>query len=179
MTAAPGAADRTAPASSGRRQAVDFARAGLAPLGCGLALLVVLATWVIGGGGGAVRRIQIQVTQAAVPMVSFTGNGTAGGSSHVYLTLRNLTGTGDALVSASSPAARRVDLIRGPGGQPVGPAGLALPPGATVSLSPFGPDLVLVSPASLQAGEDVLLRLRFRHAGLVTVEAVVTPPGTP
>ncbi len=179
MTAPPRAPERAGAVGSSRRQALDFARAGLAPAGCGLALLVLLATWVIGGGGGAVSRIQVQVTQADVPMTSFTGSGAAGGRSHVYLTLKNLTGTADALVSASSPAAARVELVRGPGGQPVGPAGLTVPPGGTVSLGPFGPDLVLIGPASLQAGNDVLLRLRFRHAGLVAVEALVTPPDTP
>jgi copper(I)-binding protein len=179
MTAPSGTADRAAPAGSGRRQALDFARAGLAPAGCGLVLLVLLATFVIGGGGGSVSRIQVEVTGAAVPMISFTGNGAASGNSRVYLTVKNLTGTADALVSASSPAAAKVELVRGPGGQPAGPAGLAVPAGGTVSLSPFGPDLVLVGAASLEAGNDVLLRLRFRHAGLVTVEAVVTPPGMP
>ncbi len=179
MTAPPQATDRAVSASSGRRgQALELARAGLVPLVCGLVLLVLLATWVIGGGGGAVSPTQIAVSQAVVPMVAATGNGAAGRTAHVYLKLRNLTRSPDALVSASSPAAAGVELVGGPGGLPVGPAGLSVPAGATVSLGPSGPDLVLIAPRRLQPGNDILLRLRFRHAGLVTVEAVVTALGS-
>ncbi len=50
---------------------------------------------------------------------------------------------------------------------------------STISLSPFGPDLVLISPRRLVTGQQVLLRLRFRHAGTILVDASVTAPGAP
>lgn len=172
----------SAAASRGAAHGVarDLARAGAAPLICSLVLVVGLAVWVIIGGGGSLTRIRISVTQAAVPMLSFTDHATAGRTAPVYLTLRNLSGNGDVLVSASSPDAARVELTSGRGGvSGRSVAGLPIPAGATVSLSPFGPDLVLVGPGPLVAGQQVQLVLRFRHAGVVTVEATVTPPGTP
>ena len=49
----------------------------------------------------------------------------------------------------------------------------------TVTLSPFGDDVVFLHPAPLQVGQLVPLTLTFRQAGRVTVEATVTPPGAP
>ncbi len=151
-----------------------------APLACGLVLLAGLAGWVATGGAGTISRVRIQVTRATVPMVSYTARGAAGRSATAYLTIRNLAGHGDVLLSASSPDAARVIVARraGPGAVPAH-GGLAVPALGTISLSPFGPDLVLIGPRPLMAGQQVLLRLRFRDAGLVTVEAMVTPPGTP
>ena len=171
-----GAANRGAAPGMAR----ELVRAGAAPLICSLVLVVGLAVWVIIGGGGSLTRIRILITQAAVPMLSFTDHATAGRTAPVYLTLRNLSGNGDVLVSASSPDAARVELTSGRGGvSGRSVAGLPIPAGATVSLSPFGADLVLIGPGPLVAGQQVQLVLRFRHAGVVTVEATVTPPGTP
>jgi len=161
-----------------RARALGLARAGAAPVACGLVLVVLLATWVLAGGGGAVSRVRIAVTQAAVPMPSFTARGAAGRNVPVYLTIRNYSGNAAVLLSASSPAAARVELAGGPGAAtPLGR--LVIPAHGTVSLSPFGQDLVLIHPRSLQAGTDVLLRLRFAVIGTISVTAGVTPPGTP
>lgn len=170
-----------APASGpgARGLAAGLARAAAAPLACGLVLIALLAAWVISGGGGTISRVRIQVTRATVPMISFTAAGAAGRNAPAFLTIRNPTGTDDILVAASSPAAPRV-LLTGPDGRSAaGGAGLAIPAGATVSLSPFGTDLVLVRPGFLRAGQQVVLRLRFREAGTVTVQAEVTAPGSP
>jgi copper(I)-binding protein len=56
---------------------------------------------------------------------------------------------------------------------------VAIPARGTLSLSPFGLDIVLLDPGSLTVGASVPLVLSFRHAGQVTVYATVTPPGTP
>lgn len=37
-----------------------------------LVLVVLLAAWVAGGGGGTLSRVRIRIMQAAVPMLSFT-----------------------------------------------------------------------------------------------------------
>ncbi len=168
------------PGAATRSAARELARAGAAPVICSIVLVAVLATWVIIGGAGSLTRIRIRVTQAAVPMLSFTDHASAARSAPVYLTLHNLSGNGDVLVSASSPDAAWVELTSGrAGGSGRAVAGLPVPARATVSLSPFGEDLVLVDPGPLVAGQQVQLVLRFRHAGVVTVEATVTPPGTP
>ncbi len=150
---------------------LDLARAGAAPAVCGLLLLALLVTWVLAGGGGTINRERIRVTQAAVPMPSFLSSGITRHRAPVYLTLSNLAGTSDELVAASSPAAARI--VIGPGGP------VTIPARSTISLSPFGPDLVLISPRRLITGQQVLLRLRFRHAGTILVDASVTAPGAP
>jgi copper(I)-binding protein len=81
-----------------------------------------------------------------------------------------------------SPAASRVTFARH-NGSAAGPGmtlrQMAIPAHATLSLNPFGPDIVLQDPRSLTVGGSVPLILTFRHAGRITVYATVTPPGTP
>jgi len=174
-TATPATPRATAPG-----RLAELARAAAAPLACGVVLVVLLATWVAGGGGGAVSRVRISITSATVPMVSYTTHSAAGRNAAVYLTMRNLTGSGDTLISASSPSAGRVVLARSGPGEPASiPGGITVPAHGSVSLSPFGPDLVLIRPHALMSGEQIVLRLRFQRAGLITVTASVTPPGTP
>jgi copper(I)-binding protein len=57
--------------------------------------------------------------------------------------------------------------------------GLAVPAHARLTLSPFGGDITLIGPGRLTPGEMIPLTLRFRDAGRLTVDATVTPPGTP
>ena len=54
-----------------------------------------------------------------------------------------------------------------------------MPAHGTLSLNPFGLDIVLWDPGSITVGATGPLILRFRHADHVTVDATVTPPGTP
>jgi copper(I)-binding protein len=169
----------TAAGASVRGRAYELARAGAAPLACGIVLLVLLVTWVIGGGGGIVSKFGIQITHASVSMPALTARGAAGPTAATYLTIRNLTGTADGLMSASSPAAARVVITRDPG-RAVTSASviLVIPARGSLSLSPSGADLVLIDPrSSLRSGQHVQLILRFWNAGPVTVTATVTPPG--
>jgi copper(I)-binding protein len=163
-----------------RGHAADLARAAGAPVVCGIVVIVLLAAWVIAGGGGAISRVRVEVTRATVPMVSYTRNGAAGKNALVYLTIRNLSKTPDVLLSAASSAAAGVVLTRHVTAQPAADTrGLVVPAGGTLTLSPFAADLVLIRPKSLVSGQDVVITLRFRNAGTVTVDAAVTPPGTP
>jgi copper(I)-binding protein len=166
----------TAIGAAAPSSAVQAVRAVAAPLACGLALIVLLAIWTIAGGGG-VSRIEIQVTQASVPMSGFARTTAPAGPAAMYLTITNLTGSADRLLSATSADAASVQVVSKPGMR--APAGLVIPAGQTVSLSPFGADLELIRPVRLQLGQQVRLSLRFARAGLVTVDATVTPPGTP
>jgi copper(I)-binding protein len=172
----------SAPAAgvSVRGRAYELARAGAAPLACGLVLLVVLVTWVIGGGGGIISKFGIQITRASVSMPALTAGGAAGTTAATYLTIRNLTGSADGLMSASSPAAARVVIIRGTGrAVPTASVVLVIPARGSLSLSPSGADLVLIDPrSSLRPGQHVQLTLRFWNAGPVTVTATVRPQGS-
>jgi copper(I)-binding protein len=184
MTTTAAGTNAGAPASSASQRVRrglgrELVRAGAAPLICALVLIVLLAAWAVTGGGGTLSRIRIRITQAAVPMLSYTNPGAAGRTAPVYLTLHNLSGNEDVLLSASSPDAARVELTTRRGAPGGALSQVIVPAGGTVSLSPFGQDLVLIGPKPLMAGQQVQLVLRFRNAGAVTVEATVTPPGTP
>jgi copper(I)-binding protein len=169
----------TAAGASARGRANELVRAGAAPLACGLVLLVLLVTWVIGGGGGIVSKIGIRVTHASVSLPALTARGAAVPTAATYLTIRNLTGSADGLMSASSPAAARVVLTRGPGqAAPSASVILVIPARSSLSLSPRGPDLVLIDPrSSLRSGQHVQLILQFWNAGPLAVTATVTPRG--
>jgi copper(I)-binding protein len=152
-------------------------RAGLAPVVCAAALIGLLSVWVASGGAGTVTRVTIRIGQAAVTLPSSASPGQA----TTYLTITNLGGP-DTLVSVRSSAASRVTFVRH-AGSAAGPGAvlrqMAIPGHGTLSLNPFGLDIVLQDPRSLSVGGSVLLVLTFRHAGRVTVDATITPPGTP
>lgn len=167
----------------------DLLRSAAAPVICVLVLAGLLSAWVASGGAGTLTRVRLQITRAAVPMRGFTQR-TATGPAPVYLTIRNLTGTPDELLAATSPVASRVVLTA-----PAGPAaqrtiagsadrrtitsGLVIPAHGTVILSPFGEDVVLQDPSRYESLASVPLKLTFRHAGTITIAATVTAPGTP
>jgi copper(I)-binding protein len=172
-------AERTA-ATAGRDLPRDLIRSAAAPLVCVIVLTGLLSAWVASGGAGTLTRIRLQVTQAAVPMRGFSRE-TATGAATTFLTIRNLTSTPDELLAVSSPIASRVVLtehagLAGPG---TVVSDLAIPAHGTLTLSPFGADVVLQDPSPYESQSAVPLTLTFRHAGTVTIDAAVTAPGTP
>jgi copper(I)-binding protein len=174
--APPGQAQPPGPARP-RGFGAELVRAGLAPVICAAVLIGLLSAWVATGGAGTVSRITITVGHAAVTLPSPAAPGQAA----TFLTITSLGGP-DTLLSVRSPAARRVVLVRH-AGSAAGPGApvrqVAIPAHGTVSLSPFGLDIVLLDPGPLSVGATVPLVLTFRDAGKVTVYAAVTPPGTP
>ncbi|MDB5314851.1 MAG: hypothetical protein JWO24_695 [Rhodospirillales bacterium] len=106
----------------------------------------------------------------------------ANGTGVGYLSIRNTGAVADRLLSASTPAARTVELhtmlreaevMRM---RPVG--GIPLPPGETVTLAPGGLHLMLIGLAApLVVGADVPLTLRFERAGTVTVPLRIQAAG--
>jgi periplasmic copper chaperone A len=179
-TATPGAP--LAPSPPGRTWARDLLRAVAGPVICAVVLTGLLAAWVATGGAGTLTRVRLQVTLAAVPMRAFTPQAAAAvGSATTFLTIKNLTGTPDELVAARSPIAHRVVLTErsGPAAPRTVIADMVVPAHGTLTLSPFGDDLVLQDPAPFETSAAVPLTLTFRHAGTVTIDALVTAPGTP
>jgi copper(I)-binding protein len=156
----------------------DLVRSAAAPLICVVVLLAVLSGWVASGGAGTLTRIRLQITQAAVPMRGFT---LRSGPAPTFLTIRNLTATPDELLAVTSPVASRIVLTARSGlAGPRSVVGdLAIPAHGTLTLSPFGDDVVLQNPAPYESQPTVPLTLTFRLAGPVTIDAPVTPPGTP
>ncbi len=155
----------------------ELIRVGLAPVICAAALIGLLSAWVATGGAGTVSPVTIRFGQAAVTLPSSSGPNEAA----TYLAITNLGGP-DTLLSASASVAGRVVFVRH-AGSAAGPGivvrQVAIPAHATLSLSPFGLDIVLQDPGALSVGASVPLVLTFRNAGRITVNATVTPPGTP
>ncbi len=171
----------TRAAPSGRAWLGDLLRAAAGPVLCAVVLIGLLSAWVVTGGAGTLVRVRIHVTLAAVPMRAFTPEAAAAvGTATTFLTIKNLSGTPDELVAARSPIASRVVLTErsGPAARTV-VGGLAIPAHGTLTLSPFGDDLVLEHPAPYETSATVPLTLTFRKAGTVTIDAAVTGPGTP
>ncbi len=145
------AAPNAAPASTrpGRNVAQELARAAFGPLICAVVLIGLLSAWVATGGAGTLSRVKLQVTLAAVPMRAFTPQAAAAvGPATTFLTIRNLSGTPDELIAVRSPIAARVVLTERT--SLVGPravvSDLVIPAHGTLTLSPFGDDVVLQDP---------------------------------
>lgn len=170
--------------ATGRTTGRRMARAAAGPVICAAAAIGLLAGWVGIGGAGTLGRVQLEVTFAAVPAVAAghastrhastrqasTGLTSTGlTSTGTYLTIRNFSGRAYELTAASSPAARRASVL----------GHVVVPAHGSVTLSPFGNDVKLAGPRLPRPGQLVPLTLVFGQAGRVTIEATVTPPGTP
>jgi copper(I)-binding protein len=98
-----------------------------------------------------------------------------------YVTITNGTGTDDALVGASSPAAQTVEVhetVAGDSGmmgmQPVG--SVPIPAGGALELKPGAYHIMLIDlTQELKAGDTIQLTLTFEKAAPVTVTAEVRP----
>ena len=106
----------------------------------------------------------------------------ANGNGAGFLKLTNNGTQADVLLSASSPAARTVELhsmVRDGDVMRMRPVqDIAITPGETVELRPGGFHIMLVGlNAPLNQGGRVPLTLRFRRAGEVQVELVVEAAG--
>ncbi len=105
------------------------------------------------------------------------GQGQAGNGA-VYMTVTNRGGEADALVSATSDAARIVELheVKHEGGvmamRPI--PRMPLPAGGTLELKPGGYHVMLLGlTRDLHAGDTVKVTLTFEKAAPMTIEAAV------
>jgi copper(I)-binding protein len=175
----PGQPDQGRPGPAGWLR--DLARAAAAPVACAVVLTGLLSAWVATGGTGTIVAQRVQVTQAAVPMRGFTAAAAPSGPASTFLTIWNPGRKADELLSVSSPIARRIVLVRRSGPEAPGTVvpELTIPAGGTVTLTPFGDDVMLKDPVRYENDATVPLTLTFRRAGRVTVTADVSAPGTP
>ncbi len=126
--------------------------------------------------GGETRAGDLVITQ---PWSRAAGKGSRGAG---YLTIANRGTAPDRLLSASTPAAPRVELhthINENGVMRMREVpGIEIPPGATVSLRPGGLHLMLMGLAEeLRQGATVPVTLRFERAGEVRVALAVAAAG--
>ncbi len=167
---------------AGRGWPAELTRAAAGPVICAVVLIALLSAWVASRGAGTLTPVRLKITLAAVPQRAFTVKAAdAAGAAYTYLSIRNLTSTPDELLAVRTPVASRVLLTERTGlaGKQVAVHGLAIPGNGTLTLSPLTADVVLENPSPYEATRDVPLTLVFRNAGTVTIEAPVTPPGTP
>jgi copper(I)-binding protein len=162
----------------------ELARAAAGPAICALALIGLLGVWTTSGaaGTGTLTKVQIQVTQASVPMRAFTTQAAdAISAAQVYLVIRNLAAVPDELIAVRTPIASRVIFTKGGalGGHQTQVADLAVPAAGTLSLSPLTGGLLIEHPVPFENRQTVPITLVFRHAGQITVDATVTAPFTP
>lgn len=103
----------------------------------------------------------------------------AGGQSAAYFTITNTSGTADALLSATSAAAAKVELHEtttdGAGMMGMHPVPrLDIPAGGSVQLKPGSFHLMLMGlTGDLVVGKTIQLDLVFEHAGKVVVTAEI------
>jgi copper(I)-binding protein len=181
VTAAPAATSQV-PAGVARGRLGDVVRAAAGPSICAVILIAMLSAWVGTGGAGTITRTRLQISLAAVPMRAYTKQTASRiGTASTFLTIRNFSGTADALVAVRSPITRHAVLTErdGPGGRTTTVSSLDIPPHGTLNLTPFGEDVVLRDPSPFENLQTVPLTLTFRHAGTVTIQAPVTAPGAP
>ena len=160
----------------------ELVRAAAGPLICAAILISLLSAWVSTGGAGTLTPVRLQISLAAVPMRAFTIQAASRiDTATTFLTIRNLSGTADAIIAVRSPIARGAELTEraGPAGHRITVSSLKIPPHGTLNLTPFGDDIVLRDPSAFEDLQTVPLTLTFRHAGTVTIEAAVTAPGAP
>ncbi len=155
---------------------VGLLRAAIGPVLAAALLIGLLSAWTLTGGAGTLRRVHVEITLAAIPLSFAPGAGDGLPDAVTYLEIRNI-GSADDLVGARSPMARGTLLVRD-GRSPLAADGqlseIAFPAGATIDLSPFGLDLVLLHPRALHIGEIVPITLEFRDGGPVRVNLLVT-----
>jgi copper(I)-binding protein len=182
LTAPAAAGRRPGRDSAGRGWAAELTRAAAGPVVCAVVLVALLSAWVASRGAGTLTPVRLKITLAAVPQRAFTvKTADATDTAYAYLSIRNLSGAPDELVAVRTPVAPRVLLTERTGlaGNRVTVHGLTIPGNGTLTLSPLAADVVLENPSPYEATRDVPLTLVFRNAGTVTIQAPVTPPGTP
>jgi copper(I)-binding protein len=142
--------------------------------------IVAAALLAAGAGAGCSSKASgpgsIAATAAYIQLP--TGKTTVG-----YLDIRNNGVAADQLVSVSTSVGGTVEL-RAPASADVTPvvmrtvSSIDIPAGTMVQLVPNSYHLLITGAGPMQDGKDITLRLKFAHAGTVTVLALVTNPAT-
>jgi copper(I)-binding protein len=139
-----------------------------------LAAVALAATLGIAGCATVASAAQAPAIQAATAYVPLP---ISPGTTAIYLAIRN-NGSPDSLISARTSVGGRVtfrELASGGTLMRTVPA-ISIPAHSILPLVPDGPHLMITGAGRMQNGKEITLTLRFRHAGIVTVGALVTNP---
>jgi copper(I)-binding protein len=134
-----------------------------------------------GGDAGAVRLLGVGVPedrhqQRLQP--------TTPGTTVAYMDIRNNAKTTDRLVAATTSVGGRVSFLAPDGMTGSGTmimktvSDISIPSQAIVRMNPNSFRLRITGAGTMQGGKDVIITLRFAHAGKVSVVALVTNPAS-
>ncbi|MEC3993874.1 copper chaperone PCu(A)C [Actinacidiphila sp. DG2A-62] len=155
---------------AGRR----IARGAAVPVAAGAAGLLALSLYASTGAAGA-PAARIEVTGGRLLLPS-NPEATA-----AFFDLRNTGGSADTLLGVDSPELGPAMLTRtavaAGAGHMERVAGVLLRPGARLSMTPYGTDVMIPHPRGLALGAHVAFDLRFAGSGTIRVRAVVVRPG--
>ncbi|MGO9334899.1 MAG: copper chaperone PCu(A)C [Acidimicrobiales bacterium] len=152
-------------------------------LGAG-ALLLALAATPFGAAAGASRPAATSKVVGRVGSLEilnpFLPDPASPSVAAIYLTVKDTGSKADALVAATSPAAPDVMLMTENAHGSFGSMGmlreLRIPAHGQASLAPGHDHVMLEQPTvTFKIGQTVLVTLRFKWAGSVTVEVPVVP----
>ncbi|HEY2578902.1 MAG TPA: copper chaperone PCu(A)C [Streptosporangiaceae bacterium] len=138
--------------------------------GCALAAALGTAGCAAKASADQTQTAAIQAATAYVPLPITPG------ATDVYLAIRN-NGARDSLISARLSTGGRVSF-RTPaaGGAMRTVPAIAIPADTILRLVPDGPHLAVAGAGAMHNGKLITLTLRFRHAGVLSVSALVTNP---
>ena len=150
------------------RSAARRAAAALA-IACTLATMLALS-------GCSAADTKIAVASAYIPQPTTPGTTVA------YLDIRNNAATADHLVSVSTSVGGQVSFLAPEGGMRAGTMimklvpDIAVPANSLMRMNPNSYRLRITGAGNMQGGKDVILTLKFAHAGTVSGVALVTDP---
>lgn len=136
-------------------------------------LLALVATLALSGCGSPTATIA--TTSAYIPQPTTPGTTVA------YMDIRNNGKTPDQLISATTSVGGQVSFLA-PDGMRSGTMvmkavqNIQIPAQSLLRMNPNSFRLRITGAGHMQGGKDVILTLRFAHAGAVTVIALVTDP---
>ncbi len=140
------------------------------------ACFALVATLALSGCGSS--HTTIATNSAYIPQPTTPGTTVA------YLDIRNNAKTTDQLVSATTSVGGHVSFLAPDGMTSSGTMimktvpDIAIPSQTIVRMNPNSFRLRITGAGQLQGGKDIILTLRFAHAGKVTVVALVTNPAS-
>ena len=142
------------------------------------ACFALVATLALSGCAAPGNSAKIATNSAYIPQP------TTPGSTVAYMDIRNNAKTTDQLVSATTSVGGQVSFLAPDGMTSSGTMimktvqDISIPSQAIVRMNPNSFRLRITGAGHLVGGKDIILTLRFAHAGKVTVVALVTNPAS-
>jgi copper(I)-binding protein len=142
---------------------------------------IVLSSWLVAPLSAQAEDFTAGALKIVAPWSRATPAGSKVGAG--YMVIRNTGSEADRLITAETPAARRVEMHAtsmkdGVMSMRQISGGIAIAPGKDVTLAPGGQHMMFIDlKAPLKRGDKIPMTLRFEKAGKVDVELDVQAVG--